>query len=176
MRICLIFISVNHLYTKRTLNDVGKIQKEDYLYAMNYNNNPFTKRYGADELSVALIIIGILLILAYPISYLIYVQALLIVAGLALIVWALYRAFSTNIAKRRVENDGFLDFFTSKSKEERKREKEEAKEKKRQRKENEKIYAYFFCPRCRKELRVPRNKGKIRIKCPNCGEEFIRKT
>lgn len=143
---------------------------------MRNNNNPFTRRYGADELSVTLIITGILLILAYPISNRIYIQSILIAAGLGLIIWALYRSFSTNIAKRRIENDGFLDFFKAKSSEERKREKEEAKEKKRQRKESEKIYAYFFCPKCRKELRVPRNKGKIRIKCPNCGQEFIRKT
>ncbi len=143
---------------------------------MNYNNNPFTRRYGADELSVALIITGILIILAYPIFTLIYVEGILILLGLGLIVWALYRSFSTNIAKRRMENDSFLLFLNGGDKEERKRRKEAEKEKKRQRKESEKIYAYFFCPKCRKELRVPRNKGKIRIKCPNCGQEFIRKT
>lgn len=143
---------------------------------MNYNNNPFTRRYGADELSVALIITGILIILAYPIFTLIYVEGILILLGLGLIVWALYRSFSTNIAKRRMENDSFLLFFNGGDKEERKRRKEAEKEKKRQRKESEKVYAYFFCPKCRKELRVPRNKGKIRIKCPNCGQEFIRKT
>lgn len=143
---------------------------------MNYSNNQFSRRYGADELSVTLIITGILLLLAYPIFTIYYIEWTLIVLGVLSIGWALYRSFSTNIAKRRRENDSFLLFFRGSSREEKKRRKEEEKARKAKRKEDERVYAYFFCPRCRKELRVPRGKGKIRIKCPHCSEEFIRKT
>ncbi len=139
---------------------------------MNYSNNRFSRRYGADELSVVLIIIGIFLLLAYPIFTTYYIQWIFIALGVLSLSYALYRSFSTNIAKRRYENDAFIDFFKEKNKEE----KEERKEKKAKRKEDEKVYAYFFCPKCRKELRVPRGKGKIRIKCPHCAQEFIRKT
>ena len=35
---------------------------------------------------------------------------------------------------------------------------------------------YFTCPRCRQVVRVPRGKGRINIRCPKCGEQFIKKT
>lgn len=149
---------------------------EYYLLSMN-NYRPFNSNHsGADELSVTLIVVGILLILAYPIFTLDYVRMIFIAAGVILIVLALMRSLSTNVAKRRHENDTFLSIFGGTGSDERRREKEEKKARKQRRKENEKIYAYFFCPKCRKELRVPRGKGKIKITCPNCGEQFVRKT
>lgn len=143
---------------------------------MNNYRGQFSGRYGADELSVTLIVTGILALLAYPIFTLEYLRIIFIALGSVLIAIAVFRSLSTNIAKRRYENDSFLSFFKESSKEEKKRIKEEEKAKKAKRKEDEKVYAYFHCPKCRKELRVPRGKGKIRIKCPNCSEEFIRKT
>lgn len=142
-----------------------------------YNNRgQFSRYYGADELSVTLIVSGVLLILAYPCFTLFYLRIAFILVGVCLILWALYRAFSSQIGRRRAENDKFIAFFSSTSSEEKKRRKEEEKAKKAKRKQDEKTYAYFFCPKCRKELRVPRGKGKIRIKCPNCCHEFIRKS
>ena len=35
---------------------------------------------------------------------------------------------------------------------------------------------YFRCPKCRQMVRVPKKRGKINIRCPKCGEKFIRKT
>ncbi len=141
------------------------------------NYRPFNSNHsGADELSVTLIIAGILLILAYPIFTLSYLRIAFIALGVILIALALMRALSTNIAKRRNENDTFLSIFGGGNSEERRREREEKRKRRQKRKENEKIYAYFFCPKCKKELRVPRGKGKIKITCPNCGNQFIRKT
>lgn len=34
----------------------------------------------------------------------------------------------------------------------------------------------FKCPNCSQKIRVPKHRGKICIKCPNCRIEFIRKT
>ncbi len=143
---------------------------------MNYNRQFNSGRNGADELSVTLIVAGILLILAYPVFTLPYLKIIFGVAGVALIVLAVLRALSTNVGKRRAENDRFTHLFRRTGSEERRREREEKKARKAKRKENEKIYAYFFCPKCRKELRVPRGRGKIKITCPNCSEQFIRKT
>ena len=139
----------------------------------NYNtNNRFSARNGADELSVTLIVTGILCLLAYPIFTTPWIQYAFIALGVVLIGVAVWRSLSTNVGKRRAENSSFITFWRGKTKEE----KEAEKARKIKRKEDEKTYAYFFCPKCRKELRVPRGKGKIRIKCPNCSEQFIRKT
>ena len=35
---------------------------------------------------------------------------------------------------------------------------------------------YYRCPNCKQTVRVPRGRGKICIKCPKCGEKFIRKS
>lgn len=143
---------------------------------MNYNRPFNSGRNGADELSVTLIVAGILILLAYPVFTLTYLKVISVAAGVILIALAVMRSLSTNTGKRRAENDRFVSFFRRKGSEERRREREEKKARKAKRKENEKIYAYFFCPKCKKELRVPRGRGKIKITCPNCSEQFIRKT
>ena len=37
-------------------------------------------------------------------------------------------------------------------------------------------YHIFKCPKCNQKIRVPRGKGKIAIRCPKCGQEFIKKS
>ena len=37
-------------------------------------------------------------------------------------------------------------------------------------------YRFFTCPACRTTLRVPRDRGKIRIVCRKCGSSFTRKS
>lgn len=140
------------------------------------NNRPFFQRNGADELNVTLIVLSILLFLLYPIFDNEALNASLLIVSLISLSFALFRTFSTNLAKRRAENDRFVSFFKEANKEEKKRRKKAEKEKKQKRKEDEKIYSFFFCPKCHKELRVPKGRGKIKIKCPNCSEEFIRKS
>lgn len=36
-------------------------------------------------------------------------------------------------------------------------------------------YVYFKCPSCSQKLRAPRGKGRIKIRCSRCGEEFNKK-
>ena len=149
----------------------------------NYRRPFFSGRNGADELSVTLVILGVVLFLAAPIFDERIIQGIFILLGGVSAFFGVFRSLSKNVGKRRSENIAFVNFFRSESeaeKEQKKRE-EEAKEKaeeerKARRKEEEKTHAFFKCPQCGKELRVPRGKGKIRIKCPNCGEQFIRKT
>lgn len=31
----------------------------------------------------------------------------------------------------------------------------------------------ILCPACRQKLRVPQNKGKLMVRCPRCGKEFL---
>ena len=84
--------------------------------------------------------------------------------GAALLGYSLFRIFSRNVGRRQTENtrhiyrmnklrrkwEGLLDRW-----------------------KNRKEYRYLRCPKCRQQLRVPRNKGKIRVTCSKCGEKFI---
>ena len=149
----------------------------------NYRKPFFSGRNGADELSVTLVVISVIVFLAAPIFDEKYIQGIFLLLGGILFVLGILRSFSTNIGKRRHENQVFLDLFRSETKEEkarRKREEEEKRERERlrkeRRKEEEKTHAFFRCPQCGKELRVPKGKGKIKIRCPNCSHEFIRKS
>ncbi len=149
----------------------------------NYRKPFFSGRNGADELSVTLVVISVIVFLAAPILVEKYIQGIYLLLGGILFVLGILRSLSTNIGKRRHENQVFLDLFRSETKEEkerRKREKEEKREReklrKERRKEEEKTHAFFRCPQCGKELRVPKGKGKIKIRCPNCSHEFIRKS
>ncbi|MGN0851035.1 MAG: hypothetical protein ACI4M4_05430 [Candidatus Ornithospirochaeta sp.] len=149
----------------------------------NYRKPFFSGRNGADELSVTLVVISVIVFLAAPIFDEKYIQGIFLLLGGILFVLGILRSLSTNIGKRRHENQVFLDLFRSETKEEkerRKREEEEKREReklrKERRKEEEKTHAFFRCPQCGKELRVPKGKGKIKIRCPNCSHEFIRKS
>ena len=149
----------------------------------NYRKPFFSGRNGADELSVTLVVISVIVFLAAPIFDEKYIQGIFLLLGGILFVLGILRSFSTNIGKRRHENQVFLDLFRSETKEEkerRKREEEEKREReklrKERRKEEEKTHAFFRCLQCGKELMVPKGKGKIKIRCPNCSHEFIRKS
>ena len=71
------------------------------------------------------------------------------------LVWSVFRTYSRNIEARRKENAAFL---------------------RRLNQLKDRNNRYFRCPRCRQTVRVPRGKGRINIRCPKCGEQFIKKT
>lgn len=39
-----------------------------------------------------------------------------------------------------------------------------------------KTHRYYQCGQCKTSLRVPKGKGKIKIRCPKCGTEIVKKT
>ena len=108
-------------------------------------------RKGSDQLSWALILAGILLCVISSLTDI----GILYAVGYIPLVFAIYRMYSRNLEKRHQENTRFLNFFT--------------RIKDRQNR-------YFSCPDCRQMVRVPRGKGRINIRCPKCGRQFIRKT
>ena len=118
-------------------------------------------RYGMDQLSMALLIVGmILLIMTLPFKWL-----LLRLLPLIPIILCYYRIFSKNIYKRQQENFKFIRFYTPIYKRLNiyiKRFKER------------KTHRYFKCPTCKQTLRVPKGKGNIAITCPKCKNIFHR--
>ncbi len=134
------------------------------------NNGFFSGRNGSDALSVFLTALALVTATAASVITDEVIRTTVTLVALVFIAFAVWRMLSRNIAKRRVENEKFLSFFRAFRKDPQK-----AAEKK-QKKEDRKTHVYYKCPECKKELRVPRGKGKIRITCPHCGHQFIKKT
>lgn len=71
------------------------------------------------------------------------------------LIWSIVRMYSRNIEARRRENAAFQRFLT---------------------RLKDRGHRYFTCPKCRQTVRVPRGRGKISIRCPKCGEQFVKKS
>lgn len=118
-------------------------------------------RYGLDKLNVflmtaavALCLVGFLVSRFFgAVGALIGTLTSLISYGL--LFWYLFRVFSRNIEKRSVENRRYLTLKARLT---------------------DRSNRYYRCPNCRQTVRVPRGRGKICIKCPKCGEKFVRKS
>ncbi len=118
-------------------------------------------RNGFDRLSITLIVLAFIL---YTLAFL---SPVIAIFALAFAAYAIWRAFSKHVAKRREENYRFTriygditDSFT------------QWKFHRQQKKQ----YRFIACPDCKSILRLPRGKGKISITCPKCGLKFKGKT
>lgn len=87
--------------------------------------------------------------------------------SLLLIIYVYFRMFSKNYSKRYAENQAFLKatskmsgFWASQ------------KSMMHQRR----THHIYKCPGCRQRIRIPRGKGRIAVRCPKCGREFIRRS
>ncbi len=125
-----------------------------WLYAF------FSGRCGFDTIARCVLLPSVLLMtvcLFLPFGWVRIVLQCLAYAGA---LYALLRAMSHNIYKRRRENDAFLEFFKIL----------------RLRVRERKTHHYYRCPKCRAYLRVPRGIGQITIKCRVCEHRFDKKT
>ncbi len=112
-------------------------------------------RYGTDKLSMTILTVGVIVsVVAMFIGYA-PVKIALTAVAYVLMFWAIFRCLSRNTYKRYRENRKFLMLLD---------------------RIKDRQHKYFSCPRCRQSVRVPRGKGKIAIKCPKCGEKFIKKS
>ena len=116
-------------------------------------------RNGFDALSLALLVAALILNcinnVTYALLHMTLLYGLLNLPVYALLFYGLYRALSRNLPARRAELRKWQTFLTRlKDRENR----------------------YFHCPNCKQTVRVPRNRGKLNIRCPKCGERFTRKT
>jgi LSD1 subclass zinc finger protein len=120
-------------------------------------------RYGNDELSTALYGVALVLMLLSFFQRL----RLLYAPAIVLWVWSMFRCCSKNIENRRVERAAYLRF------------KERVSswfDVRRRAWRERKTHRYYRCKQCRTVLRVPKGKGKIKVTCPHCHTETVKKT
>ena len=125
-----------------------------------------TGRNGADNLSRAVSVVVIVLLVVSLLFHGDAARALWILAVLGM-VYVYFRMFSRNVYKRRDENAKYLratagvrTYFRGL----------------RERWSQRRDYKFFRCPSCHTLLRVPKGKGKIKVVCRKCGNSFIKKT
>ncbi len=85
----------------------------------------------------------------------------------ALLIYQMYRIFSKNHGARYAENQKYLQLS--------------AKwryrfEQQKRLFEERKVHRIFVCPKCKQKIRIPKGKGKIMVRCPKCGNEFVRRS
>lgn len=119
-------------------------------------------RYGSDQFSRFLLIVGIVL---YIVSWVTGLGLISYVA-LALYIWTIFRMFSRNLDKRRAENQKYLQFFGGIKKN---------TQQARNRSKNRKEYRYFRCPKCKSWLKLPRGVGEVTVTCGKCKNQFRKK-
>ena len=119
-------------------------------------------RRGADELSLALLISGVVLSMLSSIFRLGIVYLL----SLALYAFARFRMLSRNLEKRYAENAAFLNFWRKTSLSVRQF---------FNRLKNIRKYKYFKCPECKTRLRLPRGVGEVTMTCGKCRHAFKQK-
>lgn len=130
-------------------------------------------RYGADELNKFLTICGwVLLLTGFVLSGIqkgvtLTLGSLLVTLSWALLIWSIFRTLSRNTQKRAAEN---YQYFVYKNKV------LSWWKGLKMRWQDRKVYRYYRCPQCGATVRVPKGKGKIRITCPKCRNQFVKKS
>lgn len=119
-------------------------------------------RRGPDELSLALLISGLVLSFVSSVTGI----GLFYLIGMVAYVFSIYRILSRKIEKRYAENVKFLSFWRK------------ATGSVRQfinRMKNMRSYKYFKCPECHSRLRLPRKVGEVTVTCGKCHYAFKQK-
>lgn len=113
--------------------------------------NKMAGRYGLDKLYYILFgVLAVFLFLGALVSPWFYVPAW------AVLIWSIFRVFSKNITKRKRENDKIVGFFLRQA----------------HRVRDRKTKRYRKCPHCRVVLKLPYQKGRHTVRCPQCGNQF----
>ena len=121
-----------------------------------------TGRNGADELSFAMLIAALVLMLITSCTGIAFFNLL----SMILYVWCIFRMFSRNTSKRYEENRRFV--------EQRQKLKISASQS-WVRLKNIRKFKYFKCPECHALLRLPRKVGEVTVTCGKCRHAFKKK-
>ncbi len=117
-------------------------------------------RNGVDHLNLFLVVSSVCLcvvsfVLCLFGSVFAVIGAVVNLLAYVLLIWYVFRLLSRNLEARAWENRRYLIWKS---------------------RITDRSNRYFRCPNCKQTVRVPRGRGKICIRCPKCGEKFIRKS
>lgn len=120
-------------------------------------------RYGYDELSQCLSVAALVCLLVGVFFY----PGIFTTIALVLYLSVMLRTYSKNISKRQREREAYLrltgpvrSWFSLQ----------------KRKFADRKTHRYYRCSQCKTALRVPKGKGKIKIRCPKCNAEIVKKT
>lgn len=130
---------------------------------MNWLKKIMIGRYGGDQLSMVLLVLSLLLTFTGQLTK---IPVILFIGYIPLGI-SIFRMFSKDISKRRMENYKF-SIFISPAYSKYKKTQKQIKERK--------THKYFKCPSCKSKMRLPKGKGKIIITCPECKTKFEKRT
>lgn len=119
-------------------------------------------RYGYDRLSRDVLFLG----LGFWVLSLFAFRYVFVALYDVCLLYSVWRALSRNIYKRQKELAAYLRLMEKP---------ERFFRLQKQKHADRKTHKYFACA-CGKTLRVPRGKGKIKIRCAACGKEMIKRT
>ena len=116
-------------------------------------------RNGSDELSTCTLFLALVIVIANFFAR----SIVLSIIAVVLMVYSWWRMSSRNLEARENENGVFTEFLGPVRPWIRNpaRAMSEARS-----------YKHFKCPECGQRVRVPRGKGKIRVRCPQCSHKF----
>ena len=120
-------------------------------------------RYGQDNLNRFLTVLALILFVVSIFTRWSVLNSL----AMVILVFCLFRMFSRNTEKRGRENLAYLNvagkvtgFF----------------KRIKTRLSQMKTHRFYKCPSCKQQLRVPKGKGRINIRCPKCQMSFEKRT
>lgn len=125
----------------------------------NAMNDWMRGRNGADELSLFVVLVALILIIIDIFAR----QTWLILLALVLVAYTWFRMSSRKIAQRQDENARFVKLIGPVA--------PWLRDPRGAAKEH-KSYKHAACPNCGQKIRVPRGKGHLRVTCPKCHEKF----
>lgn len=120
-------------------------------------------RYGSDQLSLALLVLCVILMIGTWPFHLSLIRLLPLIP----LFLCYFRIFSKNKYKRQQELFKFIRFYTPIQK--------RILLTYKHLKERQ-THRFFKCPQCHQKLRVPKGKGNICITCPKCRTDFHKRT
>lgn len=116
-------------------------------------------RNGADELATFMLVLALIFVIIN-----IFVRSLILtILAVLLMGYSWWRMSSKNVEARENENGVFCEFVGPLRPWLRSPARAIAETRN---------YKHLKCPECGQRVRVPRGKGKIRVRCPQCHEKF----
>ena len=120
-------------------------------------------RYGVDDLSKALMYVGLVVIVVSLFTS----WSVLSLIGWVVLIVVYVRMFSKNHARCYAQNQKYLQYINK------------VKgffRRKKSHMEQRKTHHIYACPSCKQKIRIPKGKGKIEISCPKCHTKFVKRS